>query len=39
VEWDGLDNGGKQVARGVYFTQVKFAAQNYLATKKLIVLK
>jgi len=39
IVWDGLDNGGRQVARGVYFTQVKFANQGYQANKKLIVLK
>jgi hypothetical protein len=39
VVWDGLDNGGHQVARGVYFTQVKFASQRFEDTRKLIVLR
>jgi len=39
VAWDGLDNGGRQVARGVYFTQVKFANQRFEQSRKLIVLR
>jgi hypothetical protein len=39
VVWDGLDNGGRQVARGVYFTRVKFAAQKYQTATKLTVLR
>jgi hypothetical protein len=39
VVWDGLDNGGRQVARGVYFTQVKFANQRFEEARKLIVLR
>jgi hypothetical protein len=39
VVWDGLDNGGRQVPRGVYFTQVKFAVQRYETARKLIVLQ
>jgi len=37
--WDGTDNDGKQVARGVYFTQVKFRNRNFTDAKKLVVLK
>jgi hypothetical protein len=39
VVWDGMDNGGRQVARGVYFTQVKFANQRFSTARKLTVLK
>jgi hypothetical protein len=38
IVWDGLDSGGRQVARGVYFTQVKFKNANYVNAKKLTVL-
>jgi hypothetical protein len=37
--WDGVDNSGRQVARGVYFTRVKYAASKFVATPKLTVLK
>jgi hypothetical protein len=34
--WDGTDNSGRQVARGVYFTQVKLGAEK--TARKVIVL-
>jgi hypothetical protein len=37
--WDGVDNGGRQVPRGVYFTQVKYQNARFALSKKLIVLK
>jgi hypothetical protein len=37
--WDGSDNSGKQVARGVYFTQLRFVNRNVTNAKKLTVLK
>jgi hypothetical protein len=37
--WDGVDNGGRQVARGVYFTQVKYYSSKFTANRKLTVLK
>ena len=37
--WDGTDNNGRQVARGVYFTQVKFQNLRFTDAKKLTVLK
>jgi hypothetical protein len=39
VEWDGLDNGGRQVARGVYFTQIQFQKLGYKDAKKITVLQ
>ncbi len=36
--WDGADNGGKPVQRGVYFTQVKYRG-GFADAKKLTVLK
>ena len=39
VTWDGTDDGGRQVARGVYFTRVTFAESRFDEVKKLIVLK
>jgi hypothetical protein len=37
--WDGVDNAGRQVARGVYFTQVKYQNTKFTANRKLTVLK
>jgi hypothetical protein len=37
--WDGVDNAGRQVARGVYFTQVKYQGMKFVANRKLTVLK
>jgi len=37
--WDGTDDGGRQMERGVYFTQVKFARNHFNEARKLTVLK
>jgi hypothetical protein len=39
ITWDGVDNSGRQVARGVYFTQVKYLNSRFTGAKKLTVLK
>lgn len=39
ITWDGVDNSGRQVARGVYFTQVKYLNSKFTGAKKLTVLK
>jgi len=39
ILWDGLDNGGRRVARGVFFTRVRFTTSNFSAARKLTVLK
>jgi hypothetical protein len=39
LTWDGVDDGGRQVARGVYFTQVKYVNSRFTDAKKLTVLK
>jgi hypothetical protein len=39
LTWDGVDNSGKQVARGVYFAKVQYATQGYTAKDKIVVLK
>ena len=39
LTWDGLDNGGRQVARGAYFVSVKYQNSRYDTSKKMIVLK
>ena len=39
LKWDGTDNVGRQVARGVYFTQVKYQNAKFAASRKLTVLK
>lgn len=37
VTWDGRDNGGREVAKGVYF--YKLISGNYSATKKVMLLR
>lgn len=39
VVWDGTDDGGRTVARGVYFTQVKYRDGAFSDAKKVTVLK
>jgi hypothetical protein len=39
LTWDGADNAGHQVARGVYFTQVKYVNSRFTDGRKLTVLK
>ena len=39
LTWDGLDNGGRQVARGAYFVSIKYANSRYTTSPKMIVLK
>jgi len=39
LTWDGTDDTGHQVARGVYFTQVKYLNSRFTDAKKLTVLK
>jgi hypothetical protein len=39
LTWDGVDNSGRQVARGVYFTQVKYVNSRFTDARKLTVLK
>jgi hypothetical protein len=39
LTWDGTDDGGRQVSRGVYFTQVKYMNSKFTDAKKLTVLK
>jgi len=39
VRWDGTSDQGQRVARGVYFTQVKFANSHFQDSKKVTVLK
>jgi hypothetical protein len=39
LTWDGVDNDGRQVARGVYFTQVRYLKSRFTDAKKLTVLR
>jgi len=39
LTWDGADNGGKQVARGVYFVRSQHADSKFTGQSKLVVLK
>jgi hypothetical protein len=39
LTWDGVDNAGKQVARGVYFVRSQHADSKFQGASKLIVLK
>jgi hypothetical protein len=38
LHWDGLDNGGRNVARGVYFVHVKLHNSQIDRSRKMIVL-
>lgn len=39
IIWDGVDDGGRSLARGVYFTQVKLVDGNVEMAKKLTILR
>jgi len=39
VTWDRLDSSGKLVSRGLYFTQVSYGSQGFVATKKLTIVQ
>ena len=39
LTWDGADNDGRMVPRGVYFTQAKYVNSHFTDAKRLIVLK
>jgi hypothetical protein len=39
LTWDGADNTGRQVAHGVYFTQVRYVERGFTEAKKLTLLK
>ncbi len=39
LTWDGSDDSGKQVPRGVYFTQVHYRNSKFTSANKLAVLK
>ncbi|HET7225618.1 MAG TPA: FlgD immunoglobulin-like domain containing protein [Candidatus Eisenbacteria bacterium] len=39
LTWDGTNDAGVQVSRGVYFTQVKYVNSRFVDSKKLTVLK
>ena len=39
LTWDGLDDGGRQVARGAYFVNVRYEKSLYTANRKMIVLR
>jgi hypothetical protein len=39
IVWDGSDNGGRPVARGVYFAQVRYKDNGFMDAKKVTVLK
>mgnify|MGYP001245834113 CR=1 FL=1 len=39
LTWDGVNDQGQMVARGVYFTQVKFVNRHFSDAKKISVLK
>ena len=37
--WDGLDDGGRRMARGVYFTRVRYLGSTFAAVRKVTVLR
>ena len=39
LTWDGLDNGGRRVARGAYFVNVRYLKSRYEVARKMIVLR
>jgi hypothetical protein len=39
VGWDRLDSSGRSVSRGVYFVQVSYGRQGFVATKKLTIIE
>jgi hypothetical protein len=39
VSWDGVNDHGQMMARGVYFTQVKYQNSRFVEAKKLTLLK
>ena len=39
VAWDGLDSSGRSVSRGLYFAQVSYGSQGFVATKKLTLIQ
>jgi len=39
VSWDGVNDHGQMMARGVYFTQVKYQNSRFVEAKKLTILK
>ena len=39
VAWNRLDSSGRTVSRGLYFTQVSYGSQGFVATKKLMVIQ
>jgi len=39
VVWDRRDQSGKPVQRGVYFTQVTYSNQGFVATRKLTIIE
>jgi hypothetical protein len=39
ITWDRLDSSGSPVSRGLYFTQVSYGSQGFVATKKLTIIE
>jgi len=39
LAWDGTDDGGRRLERGVYFTQLAYAKSGFMGAKKLILLR
>jgi len=39
ISWDGVDNAGRQLPRGVYFTQLKYRESGFELAKKLTILR
>jgi len=37
--WDGTDDGGRHMERGVYFTQLRYAKTGFVDAKKIAVLR
>ena len=39
LRWDGTDDAGQRLARGVYFAQVRYASSGFEAARKITILR
>jgi hypothetical protein len=39
LTWDGMDDGGRRVTRGVYFANVRYERSRYEVARKMVVLR
>ncbi|MEO5987925.1 MAG: FlgD immunoglobulin-like domain containing protein, partial [Candidatus Eisenbacteria bacterium] len=39
LRWDGTDDAGRRLARGIYFAQVRYASSGFEGTRKVTILR